>query len=66
MALGPGWMCAAGVPRAPSGDAALRALRTRLGDAPFEEAWAEGWSLGGQQAVQDALDEGQPGAASGH
>jgi hypothetical protein len=50
----------------PSGDEALRALRIRLGDTPFEEAWAEGWSLGGQHAVQDALGKGQPGVASGH
>jgi tetratricopeptide (TPR) repeat protein len=62
-AKGSGWLHAY-VPRAHPAAPSCWRCAPALGDSPFEEAWAEGRSLGGHRAVQDALDEGQPGAAS--
>ena len=55
-AKGSGWLHAL-VPRAPHDDGLLAALRARMGDAAFEQAWAQGWSLDGSRAVEYALAE---------
>jgi hypothetical protein len=55
-ATGSGWLHAY-VPRAAHGDAALPALRSRMGDAAFEEAQAWGNSAGGKRAVEYALEQ---------
>jgi predicted ATPase len=57
---GSGWLHA-WVPRAPHDDSVLAALRTRISDSAFNEAWTWGQSLGGTRAVQYAL--GQENAA---
>jgi len=57
-ARGSGWLHAY-VPRA-SPDDVVAALRSRMGDAAFEQAWAWGGSLGGRQAVQYALQGARP------
>ena len=54
-ASGSGWLHAY-VPRAPHDDAALAALRGRIGDAAYQEAWAWGGSIGSRQARQYALE----------
>ena len=57
-ARGSGWLHAY-VPRFPNGDSVIGALRSRLGDAAFEEAWAQGGSAGGGgHAVELALEQG--------
>jgi tetratricopeptide (TPR) repeat protein len=58
-AKGSGWLHAL-VPRAPHDDGVLAALRSRMGDTAFEQAWARGRSLEGKRAVQYALQEAQP------
>ncbi len=57
-ANGSGWLHAY-VPRIPPHDDDLAALRSSVGDAAFEEAWAYGRSLAGGQAVEYGL-HGQP------
>ena len=59
-AKGSGWLHAL-VPRAAHDDGLLAALRSRMGDAAFEQAWARGQSLGGSRAVEYALAEASPG-----
>jgi predicted ATPase len=59
---GSGWLRAY-VPRAPHDDDALAGLRSRMGDAAFEEAWADGRSLAGSGAVAYALHDEQAGPA---
>ena len=54
-ASGSGWLHAY-VPRAPHDDAVLAALRGRIGDAAYQEAWAWGGSIGSRQARQYALE----------
>lgn len=44
------------MPRAVYDDAALPALRARIGDAAFEEAKAWATSTGNKQAVEYALE----------
>ena len=58
-AKGSGWLHAL-VPRAAHDDGLLAALRSRMGDAAFEEAWTRGQSLGGSRAVEYALAEASP------
>ena len=58
-AKGSGWLHAL-VPRAAHDDGLLAALRSRMGDAAFEQAWARGQSLGGSRAVEYALAEASP------
>jgi tetratricopeptide (TPR) repeat protein len=53
-AKGSGWLHAY-VPRVPHDDAALAALRSRIGDAAFEQAQAWGRSAESRRAVQYAL-----------
>jgi predicted ATPase len=53
---GTGWLHAY-VPRAQHDDAVLAALRARIGDAAFEEAWAWGGSVGSRHAREYALEE---------
>jgi predicted ATPase len=53
---GSGWLHAY-VPRAAHDDAALPALRSRIGDAAFEEAQTWGTSAGSKQAVEYALEQ---------
>jgi len=55
-ARGSGWLHAY-VPRVPHDDAVLAALRSRIGDAAFEEAQAWGASAGSKRAVEYALDQ---------
>jgi predicted ATPase len=57
-AKGSGWLHAY-VPRAPHDDSVLSILRSRVGDAAFEQAWARGRSLDGKRALQIPLDEAQ-------
>jgi tetratricopeptide (TPR) repeat protein len=56
---GSGWLHAL-VPRAAHDDDLLAALRSRMGDAAFEQAWTRGQSLGGSRAVEYALAEASP------
>ena len=58
-AKGSGWLHAL-VPRAAHDDGLLAALRSRMGDAAFEQAWTRGQSLGGSRAVEYALTEASP------
>jgi predicted ATPase len=53
---GSGWLDAF-VPRVPHDDAVLAALRSQIGDAPFEEAQAWGGSAGSKRAVEYALEQ---------
>ena len=55
-ASGSGWLHAF-VPRVPPDDAALAALRSRIGDAAFDQAQAWGRSAGSKRAVEYALQE---------
>jgi hypothetical protein len=55
-AKGSGWLHAL-VPRAAHDDHLLAALRSRMGDAAFEQAWTRGRSLGGSRAVEYALQQ---------
>jgi tetratricopeptide (TPR) repeat protein len=54
-ANGSGWLHA-WVPRAPHGDVALAVLRSRMGGAAFDDAWARGRSIAGKRAGEIALD----------
>jgi predicted ATPase len=56
-ASGSGWLHAF-VPRVPHDDAVLAALRSRIGDAAFEQAQAWGRSAGSRRAVEYALAQG--------
>src|SRR5690348_7863080 len=58
-AKGSGWLHGL-VPRAAHDDGLLAALRSRMGDAAFEQAWARGRSLGGSRAVEYALAGASP------
>ena len=58
-AKGSGWLHAL-VPRAAHDDDLLAALRSRMGDAAFGQAWTRGQSLGGSRAVEYALAEALP------
>ena len=58
-AKGSGWLHAL-VPRAAHDDGLLAALRSRMGDAAFEQAWTRGQSLGGSRAVEYALAKASP------
>jgi len=58
-AKGSGWLQAL-VPRAAPDERFLAALRSRMGDAAFEQAWARGQSLGGSGAIEYALAEASP------
>jgi predicted ATPase len=55
-AKGSGWLLAL-VPRAQLDEGVLAALRARIGDAAFEEAWTGGRALGSSRAVAYALEE---------
>jgi hypothetical protein len=55
-ARGSGWLHAF-VPRVPPDDAALAALRSRIGDTAFEQAQAWGRSAGSTRAVEYALQQ---------
>jgi predicted ATPase len=63
-AKGSGWLDAY-VPRASFDDAVLNALRSRMGNAAYTEAWTQGESAGGSRAVEYALDE-ESRPAAGH
>ena len=54
-AKGSGWLHAS-VPRVPHDDAVLEALRSRMGEAAFEEARAWGASTGSRRAREYALE----------
>ena len=58
-AKGSGWLHAL-VPRAAHDEGFLAALRSRMEDAAFEQAWTRGQSLGGSRAVEYALAEASP------
>jgi hypothetical protein len=62
-ARGSGWLHGY-VSRAPHDAGLLAALRSRAGDAAFEQAWTRGCSLAGDGAVQYALEQA-PSADSG-
>jgi tetratricopeptide (TPR) repeat protein len=55
VAKGSGWLHAV-VPRVPHDDAVLEALRSRMGEAAFEEAQAWGASTGSRRAREYALE----------
>jgi hypothetical protein len=57
-AKGSGWLHSL-VPRAAHDDGLLAALRSRIGDAAFEQAWTRGQSLRGSRAVEYALAEAE-------
>jgi len=57
-AKGSGWLQAF-LPSDTRGDEALAVLRSRLGDAAFEAAWAFGRSIAGKRAVEYALNSGE-------
>jgi predicted ATPase len=61
-AKGSGWLHAL-VPRSAYDDDPLAALRSRMGDAAFEQAWTEGGSLGGSRTVECVLQEAPPDPA---
>jgi hypothetical protein len=54
-ANGSGWLHAY-VPRVPNDDAVLAALRSRMGEAAFEQAQAWGASAGSRRATEYALE----------
>jgi len=58
-AKGSGWLHAF-VPRTPYDDNDLAALRSRMGDGAFDQAWAHGRSLGGSRAVEYARHDEPP------
>jgi hypothetical protein len=60
-AKGSGWLHAY-VPRASADDAVLTALRSRLGDAAYQQAWTLGEAIGGRRAVEFGLSEQNPPA----
>jgi predicted ATPase len=62
-ARGSGWL-GAFLPRVPPGDAVLAALRSRIGDAAFQQAQAWGQSAGTKRAVEYARQQERPAAAA--
>ncbi len=56
---GSGWLHAY-VPRAPNDDNVLDTLRSAMGNAAFDEAWAWGQSAGDRRAVEFALEKPRP------
>ena len=55
-AAGTGWLLAY-VAGAPSESDVLPGLRERLGEATFQQAWAEGAAMGRQHAVEYAQED---------
>jgi hypothetical protein len=55
-AAGTGWLLAY-VAGAPTGADALPELRSRLGEAAFQQAWAQGAAMGRQHAVEYAQQD---------
>ena len=55
-AAGTGWLLAYAA-TAPSDDDTLPGLRSQMGDATFQQAWAQGAAMGRQRAVEYALQE---------
>ena len=55
-AAGTGWLLAYAA-TGPSDDDALPGLRSQMGDATFQQAWAQGAAMGRQHAVQYALQD---------
>jgi predicted ATPase len=55
-AAGTGWLVAYAA-TAPSDDDTLHGLRSRMGDATFQQAWAQGTAMGRQRAVEYALQD---------
>ena len=55
-AAGTGWLVAYAA-TAPSDDDTVPGLRSRMGDATFQQAWAQGAAMGRQRAVEYALQE---------
>jgi len=55
-AAGTGWLLAYAA-TAPLDDDTLPGLRSRMGDATFQQAWAQGAAMGRQRAVEYALQE---------
>ena len=55
-ASGSGWLHAY-VPRAPHDHSIEAELRSRMGDAAYEQAAAHGRSLTGTRAIQDGLED---------
>jgi predicted ATPase len=53
-AAGTGWLLAYAA-AAPSGDDTLPGLRSQIGDATFQQAWAQGAAMGRQRAVEYAF-----------
>jgi hypothetical protein len=58
-AAGTGWLVAYAA-TAPSDDDALPGLRSQMGDATFQQAWALGAAMGRQRAVEYALQDRRP------
>ena len=55
-AAGTGWLLAYAA-TAPSDDDVPPGLRSRMGDATLQEAWAQGAAMGRQRAVEYALQD---------
>jgi hypothetical protein len=55
-AAGTGWLLGYAA-TAPSDDDTLPGLRSRMGDATFQQAWGQGAAMGRQRAVEYALQE---------
>ena len=55
-AAGTGWLVAYAA-TAPSDDDTLPGLRSRMGDATFQQAWGQGAAMGRSRAVEYALQE---------
>ena len=55
-AAGTGWLLAYAA-TAPSDDDTVPGLRSRMGDATFQQAWAQGAAMGRQRAVEYAVKE---------
>ena len=53
---GTGWLLAYAATAPPDNDT-LTGLRSRMGDATFQQAWAQGAAMGRQRAVEYALQE---------
>jgi hypothetical protein len=54
-AAGTGWLVA--YTATPSDDDTLPGLRSRMGDATFQQAWAQGAAMGRQRAVEYVLQD---------
>ena len=55
-AAGTGWLVAYAATASP-GDDTLPGLRSRMGDATFQQAWTQGAAMGRQRAVEFALQD---------